>query len=82
MCLLSGEQTPYFRGSRIKTKADKRADHRRQINRQLKAAVPRRDQHRSEKTRSKDKSRETRTAPRRNVRGSEHFVKSNCSDDL
>jgi hypothetical protein len=40
--------TPYFRGSRIKT------DDRKQINRQIKAADPRRDQHRSEKTRSKE----------------------------
>jgi hypothetical protein len=31
--------------------------------------------------RSKDQSRGTRTAPRRNVRGSEHIVKRDCSDD-
>jgi hypothetical protein len=29
-------------------------DHRRQINRQIKAADPRRDQHRSEETRSQE----------------------------
>jgi hypothetical protein len=33
---------------------DKRVDHRRQINRQIKAADSRRDQHRSEKTRPKE----------------------------
>jgi hypothetical protein len=64
--LLQGQQ---INGQDTEERTQK-TDHRRQINRQIKAADPRRDQHRS-----KDQSGGTRTVPRRNVRGSEHIVK-------
>jgi hypothetical protein len=41
-----------FQGQQNKNNTEER--HRRQINRQIKAADPRRDQHRSEKTRSQE----------------------------
>jgi hypothetical protein len=81
---IRGENT-LLQGSRIKTEADQQRS-RRQINRQIKAADPRRDQHRSEKTRSKEiKGPEQRNQDRsetRRQRVRAHFKKRDCSDDL
>jgi hypothetical protein len=41
-----------FQGQQMNTEGDHRTEHRRQINRQIKAADPRTVQYRSEKTRS------------------------------
>jgi hypothetical protein len=49
--LLQGQQIQ--RGTNTEERTQKR-DHRRQNNRQIKAADPRRDQHRSEKKRSQE----------------------------
>jgi hypothetical protein len=59
----------------------KTTDHRRQINRQIRAADPRRDHHRSEKTRSK----ETKGPEQRNQDRSEtqrQRVRAHCKKRL
>jgi hypothetical protein len=56
-------------------------DHRRQINRQIKAADPRRDQHRSEKTRSKEiKGQEQRNQGRSETQ--RQRVRAHCKKRL
>jgi hypothetical protein len=51
--LLQGPQINGHRGDR-RENTQREGDHRGQINRQIKAADPRRDQHRSQKTRPQE----------------------------
>jgi hypothetical protein len=70
-----------FQGQQINGQTQKEERHRREITedhrREIKGAIRDADQGRSKQ----QIQRETRTAPRHNVRGPEYIVNRDCNDD-